>query len=458
MTGTSIHRRGFLQFAGAASASALIPSGLIDMESERPNIVIIVADDLGWADVGFHGSEIKTPSLDALAASGLELDHHYVAPMCSPTRTALMTGRYWSRFGVTAATNDRCLPFGTATIASALKGVGYDTAITGKWHLGSLPEWGPRKFGFDHSYGSLAGGVGPYDHHYKKGPYTRTWHRDDKLIDEVGHVTDLITREAVSWIEARTSTPFFLYVPFTAPHIPIDEPQIWLERNADIADPDRRLFAGCVTHMDHGVGMILDALSRKGLRENTLILFFSDNGAIPNVRNDDPLYPGSYQLCKCGGRNDPLRGQKTQLYEGGIRTPASVSWPGRLKPGMVIAPLSVTDWMPTICRLVGYEPPQDLKWDGRDILSQLTGRETKAPERVLYWEGVGHQSSSIRKGDWKLVVQKEGDRVVELFNLAADPKERNDLKETYPDRVKELERLLAAQAARDNDSVASDRR
>jgi arylsulfatase A-like enzyme len=234
----------------------------------------------------------------------------------------------------------------------------------------------------------------------------------------------------------------------------MDEAQTWLERNAHIADPDRRLFAGCVTHMDHGVGKVLDALSRKGLRDNTLIVFFSDNGAIPGVRNDDPLYPGSYQPCKCGGRNDPLRGQTTQLYEGGIRTPACVNWPARLKPGKLSAPLSVTDWMPTICRLVGYEPRQDLKWDGRDILPQLTGKKPKAPERVLYWEGVGHKSSALRKGDWKLVVQKEGDRMVELFDLAADPEEKKDLKDTYPDRVKELQRLLAEQAARDNDAVA----
>ncbi|MBW3597709.1 MAG: sulfatase-like hydrolase/transferase, partial [Planctomycetes bacterium] len=209
----------------------------------RPNLVVLVADDLGWADVGYHGSSIKTPNLDRLAGEGVRLHQHYVASMCSATRSALLSGRYWSRFGVTGATNSRVYPFDTVTLASALQSVGYETAITGKWHLGSKLEWGPRKFGFDHSYGSLAGGVGPWNHRYKRGPYSVTWSRNDELIEAEGHVTDLIAREAVSWLESRGDKPFFLYVPFTAPHIPIDEPSAWLKQYPDIDDLGKRQYA-----------------------------------------------------------------------------------------------------------------------------------------------------------------------------------------------------------------------
>src|SRR5687768_17656314 len=169
-------------------------------EEIRPNIVFIMADDLGWADVGFHGGNAPTPNLDKLAATSLELTQHYVAPVCSPTRTGLMTGRCWSRFGVTNPQNERALPWKTATLPRVLQSGGYETCLTGKWHLGSKPEWGPNHFGFEHSYGSLAGGVGPWNHFYKQGAFSVTWHRNEKLITETGHVTDLIAQEATGWI------------------------------------------------------------------------------------------------------------------------------------------------------------------------------------------------------------------------------------------------------------------
>ena len=210
-------------------------------ENNRPNIVILVADDLGWADVGYHGSSIRTPNIDQLQSRGVELDFHYVAPMCTPTRAALLTGRYWSRFGNTKPSNERVLPWDTMTLARGLQGADYRTAISGKWHLGSKPEWGPRKFGFDQFYGSLAGGINPWNHLYKHGPYTKTWHRNDELIEEEGHVTDLLTSEAVRFIKEKKKEPFFLYVPFTAVHTPFDEPPKWLGR-VDNIDPERRPF------------------------------------------------------------------------------------------------------------------------------------------------------------------------------------------------------------------------
>src|SRR6185312_10011143 len=244
-------------------------TGQLTAQTKQPNIVLFLADDLGWADVPWHGSQYKMPNLAALADKSLKLESHYVHPMCSPTRAAFMTGRYASRFGVTGAQNPRCLPWNTVTLASALKAAGYETAITGKWHLGSKPEEGPQKFGFDHGYGSLAGGCGPLDHRYKEGEFTRTWHRDGQLIDEEGHVTDLIAREAVQWLETRDGDkPFFLYVPFTAIHVPMVEPEKWHKLNAHLTDPGQQLRAACASHMDEAVGQILAVLDRKQLRKN----------------------------------------------------------------------------------------------------------------------------------------------------------------------------------------------
>src|SRR5262245_44439441 len=193
-----------------ATSLCLLASFVAHAASSHHNIVFIIADDLGWADVAFHGGNAPTPNLDKLASSGLELTQHYVAPVCSPTRTGLMTGRFWSRFGVSNPQNERALPWDTATLPRALKQSGYETCLTGKWHLGSKPEWGPNHFGFDHSYGSLAGGVGPWNHFYKEGPFSTTWHRNEKLLVENGHVTDLIANEAIQWMAKRKDAPFFL--------------------------------------------------------------------------------------------------------------------------------------------------------------------------------------------------------------------------------------------------------
>jgi arylsulfatase A-like enzyme len=252
----------------------------------KPNFIVIVADDLGWADLGFQGSRISTPHLDQLAAEGLRLDQHYVFPVCSPTRAALLSGRYAGRFGCTMPTNNRVFPFDTVTLAAALQSVGYRTALVGKWHLGSKAEWGPNHFGFDQSYGLLAGGCGSYCHRYQAGPFSQTWHRDGQLIEETGHVTDLITREAVRFIETHRDRPFFLYLPYTAPHIPLDEPEPWLEANRHIADPGKRLYGAGVTHLDDGIGQVVAALQRLQLDRNTLLVFFSDNGAHGSDRND----------------------------------------------------------------------------------------------------------------------------------------------------------------------------
>jgi arylsulfatase A-like enzyme len=447
--------RGFVAFTVVCVAACLQAASAAAEAARKPNIVLILADDLGYGDVGYYGSSYKTPQLDALANVGVRLDCHYVFPACSPTRAALLTGRYASRFGCTSPQNKRVLPFDTVTLASALKSAGYHTALTGKWHLGSRPEWGPNKFGFDHGYGLLAGSCGPYDHRYKTGPYTKTWHRNGSFFEEEGHVTDLITREAVRVIKTKRERPFFLYVPFTAVHLPIDEPQKWLDANKNIPDFGERLRAADATHLDDCIRQIVEALEQQNLRENTLLIFLSDNGAHGPIPNNEPGYPAKYPAVQTGGSNAPFRGGKWSLYEGGIRTPAIVSWPGRLQPGKIDAPLHVTDWMPTLCALAGYKPEKDLKWDGRDIWPMLTGQVAAPETRTLYWLGPGRESSAVRQGDWKLVVSK-GDNE-ELFNLADDPGEKKNLAAQLPNRVAELKKLMMQQAARDNDAAVKEK-
>jgi arylsulfatase A-like enzyme len=441
----------------AASAALLSASLLAAATPSSPNIVFIMADDLGWGDVAFHGGNAPTPHLDRLAREGLELGAHYVAPVCSPTRTGLMTGRCWSRFGVTNPQNERALPWDTLTLPRVLKAAGYDTCLTGKWHLGSLPEQGPNHFGFDHSYGSLAGGVSPYSHKYKQGKFSETWHRNEKLINEEGHVTDLITREAVGWIESRGERPFLLYVPYTAVHLPVREPDEWVARVPSTVIGDvARHYAASVMHLDDGVGKILAALERTGRRGNTLVVFTSDNGG-STAQNNDTTYPDD--RCPSGplpGRNLPWRGKKAEAYEGGIRVPTIVSWPGRAKPGRVEAPVQITDWVPTLAALTGFKPAGDPKWDGTNIIPLLTRHEAPA-ERPIYTVAPGWRSRALRLGDWKLIVSGEGAKAVrELYHLAADPSEKNNLATAQPDRLRDLLARLETVAARDRDAVAKD--
>jgi arylsulfatase A-like enzyme len=430
---------------------------LLAANAPRPNILLIVADDMGWADVGYHDSSIRTPHIDRLAREGVELDQHYVAPMCTPTRAALLTGRYWSRFGNTNPSNNRVLPWNTWTLALALKQAGYTTHITGKWHLGSKPEWGPKQFGFDHSHGSLAGGVNPINHLYKHGPFSKTWHRNDQLIDEEGHVTDLIGMEAVKFIEAEHTKPFFVYVPFTAVHTPFDEPKTWLD-GASHVHPDRQQYAACAQHMDAMIGKMIEALDRIGQRENTLIIFFSDNGGTNG--DDSSRYPDTKVKGKIRGLNIPLRGWKTQVYEGGIRVPAFVNWPKTLKPGKVSTPLHVIDWMPTICGLLGIPEAKGAKWDGVNIWPALIGEENPVlANRELYCQGVRRRSAALRQGCWKLVVHrgKDKDRV-ELFDLSRDPNEKTDRSSEQAARVTAMLKALSIQEELDDDALPNDDR
>jgi arylsulfatase B len=425
----------------APSARAADPS------SRSPNIVLIVADDLGWHDVGFHGSEIQTPNLDRLAGSGVQLDRHYVWPTCSPTRTALLTGRNPSRFGVLGPIADRSLqavPTETGTLADVLNGRGYSTAIAGKWHLGLRQEVGPRKYGFKSTYGYLHGQIEPLTHLYKNGD--RTWHRDDVFIDEPGHVTDLLADEATRWIEASHPGPFFLYLTFSVPHVPLVEEDRWIEPyEGRIAEPSRRKFAASVTHMDAAIGRVVRAIEHAGLREKTLIVFTSDNGGQKDHASETDYggKPGAYKVL---GDNRPLRGWKGELYEGAIRVPAFAYWPGTLEPRVVSAPISALDWLPTFASLVGATGDRNSKWEGVDVWPLLTGT-APAPARRLYWKT--GKELALREGDWKLIVSNRDRGKAQLFNLANDPNEATDLASLQPQRVAQLLEQLAREQTLD---------
>ena len=410
-----------------------------DTKAGRPNIVFIIADDLGWDDVGYHGSEIKTPNIDRLAKQGVRFEQHYVAPTCTPTRVGLMSGRYPSRFGVTSPAYGKIFDDDTVTVASALRSCGYRTCITGKWHMGSPPQHTPRKYGFDSSYGYFHGQIDPYTHHYKTG--VRSWHRNDEYLDEKGHATDLITDEAIRVIESTRDKPFFLYVAYSVPHFPLDEPEKWPSLYKQIEQPSRRWFAACVTHTDYGIGRIVDALNRTGRRKNTLLIFVSDNGGQKSWHSSQQ-YKGRYadKPHTVLGRNNPLRGWKGEVYEGGIRVPALASWPGVLKKGKVKSPIHIVDWMPTLCGLAGYSAEQDLNWDGQSIWPVVCGKEHKSAVRMLYWKTPN--AFALRRGNWKLVLRNNG-KDTELYNLADDPYEKQDIAQQHSQLVNDMKELLA---------------
>lgn len=430
-------------FLLAVVVLSIVNGGLFAAEATKPNILLIVADDLGWADVGWHGAKIRTPHLDRLAREGVELDRHYVQPVCTPTRTALMSGRYPSRFGPHALqpSNLRAMPLGTETLASALKSVGYETAISGKWHLGSRPEWSPNKYGFDHSYGSLSGAVDPWLHTYRKGVYEKTWHRDGVVLEEQGNATELIAKEAVQRIETMRG-PWFLYVPFQAVHIPVDAPDEFKAMYANETfddDPARdesyKRFAAFVTQMDAKVGEFVAALERTKQRDRTLIIFTSDNGGLEKGGN---AYVSQVPPTPRLSSNQPLRGQKGTLYEGGIRVCAFANWPGQLKPRKLAVPMHAVDWFPTLAALAGYRSDKDLRWDGQNLWPALSGTDDSAPPRPLYW--AYGQGFVVQQREWKLIAHKGGKS--ELFHLQTDPFEKSDLATTQPERVTELRRLL----------------
>ena len=405
---------------------------------DKPNIIFILSDDQGYADVQWRTKGIPTPALDQLRKTGMEFTAHYGAPTCSPTRAGLLTGRYWSRFNILSPGSLKCMPDKTITIATVLKKAGYRTGLVGKWHLGGvkLPDKKPSKFGFDHTYGCLDGHGHVYTHEYTPGGRgvrgLKTWHRNGKLIEEKGHITDLIGKEAISFITQNKEKPFFLYLPFTAPHELCIEPEEWLSKVT--VSKKRKPYAAMITHMDDVIGKVVKTLEDLKIRQKTIIVFASDNGGIRQ------------------GINLPLRGTKATVYEGGIRTVALINYPGKIKAASSFSkPLSITDWFPTFCHIAGITPDKNLKLDGINLWPFLTQEKSEYPKRVIYTVGTNGRDYSIHFNGWKLIAKKKGK--AELYHIAEDPYEKKNLANSNPQKVIELKKLAEKASKADKDSV-----
>ncbi len=440
-------------FLPACCLSLLL--SLIANAAERPHVIYFLADDLGFTDVGFHGSEIKTPNIDKLAAQGAKLESFYVQPVCSPTRAALMTGRYPMRLGLQVGVvrpwAQYGLPLDERTLPQALQEAGYVTAICGKWHLGHIsPEYLPTRRGFTHQYGHYNGALDYFTHERDGG---HDWHRDDKASYDKGYTTVLLGDESVRLIEQHdASKPLFLYMPFNAPHTPLQALPEHLKIYEHIADTKRQTFAAMVHAVDEQVGRVVAALEKKGMRDRTLFIFSSDNGGPTGL----------------GATNGKLRAGKGTLYEGGTRVAAFATWDGRIKPGSEIhEPMHIVDWYPTLLKLAGAKAAQKHAPDGRDIWPVLTAGAKSPHDAILLNTTPSH--GAIRMGNWKLVLnggadahagadgeespKAEGKKKkqkagvaggIELFNLAEDVSEKNNLAARFPDKVKELRARLDA--------------
>jgi arylsulfatase A-like enzyme len=350
----------------------------------RPHIVYIVADDLGWKDVGFHGSDIKTPSIDKLAQEGARLEQFYVQPMCTPTRAALMTGRYPFRYGLQTLVIPTPGKYGLPTdewlLPQALKEAGYRTVMVGKWHLGHADrKYWPRQRGFDYHYGAVLGEIDYYTH---ASSNVRDWYRDNKPVKEEGYVTQLFGKDAVAGImEHDPKTPLFLYLAFTAPHAPYQAPKAYLDKYKDIADPTRRAYAAMITCMDDEIGKVLAALEKKKMRDNTLIVFMSDNGG-----NTLAMFSGDADVSKLKlpADNGPYRGGKGMLSEGGTRVVALANWPGHIKPGEVKEMIHVVDMFPTFTALAAVNVNKRKPLAGLNVWPAISEGKPSPRHEVVY--------------------------------------------------------------------------
>ncbi len=424
--------------------STLLASGaeLFAAPAKRPNLVILVADDLGWNDVGYHGSDIRTPAIDRLAKSGVQLDRFYVCPICSPTRAGLLTGRYPHRFGLRNTVIPPWRKFGLdlseQTLPEVFAKAGYKRrACIGKWHLGHYKRaYHPIERGFTHFYGHYNGAI-DYFTHLREGE--RDWHRNFEPSADAGYSTELLGDEAVRFIKGSPEgEPFLLYLPFNAPHGPLQAQRKYLDeygydekagtfKKKGAAKDDygaegqgnrkRQTFAAMVTAMDTQIGRILDTLDSEGLAENSIVLFFSDNGA----------------ALKIGGSNKPLPGGKHSVHEGGVRVPAVIRWPAGLHGSRKFDTLmGYIDVLPTLLGLAGREKPDGGKpLDGIDLSGVLRGK-TKAPDRTFY---LGQKA--VISQQWKLIEGK-------LYRIDTDPTERKDVSAANPAVLSRLAKQLNA--------------
>ena len=424
--------------------------------ARRPNFVVILSDDQAACDLGCLGAtDLATPHFDRLAASGAILRSWYSnSPVCSPSRASLLTGRYPGNAGVRSILRGHRtasgLPADVPTIASALRPLGYRTALYGKWHLGVREGSRPHDRGFDDWFGFLAGCVDYYSHIFYfdmdsgHDPTHDLWENGDEVWRNGEYFTELVTERAVHFVRrmAHEDRPFFLYLPYSSPHYPLHAPKTYLDRFPDLPE-DRRIMAAMIAAMDDGVGAVLDELDRAGLREDTAVFFQSDNGPSRETRNwlngrTEPYY---------GAGACSLKGHKFSLFDGGIRSPAIFSWPARVRPGSEVQGLGLAmDIFPTLLTAAGGDVSA-YELDGRDALPMIADG-APSPHRDVFWE-MGRQTA-VRRGKWKLVLNGqivESDRTgtplapvddVFLADLASDPDERENLRDAQPELVAEL--------------------
>ncbi|MFB3828006.1 MAG: sulfatase-like hydrolase/transferase [Bryobacteraceae bacterium] len=412
----NLTRRDFL-FSAAAAPSAAAPA-------RRPNIVFIVSDDHGYGDVSCypHPREVSTPNIDRIARRGIRFEQGYAnCYVCAPTRAALLTGRYPQRYGFYTASDSRAgLPLSETTLAGVLKQAGYATGAFGKWHLGIQPPYHPMKRGFDEFYGFLGHGGHDYFDLKPTGEIFTSILRGYDPIEETGYLTDNIGREALSFVARNGHRPFFLYLAFNAVHFPMQAPRE-LIRKYDTGKPDRDILMAMLEAEDRAIGRLLDELDRRRLSGDTLLFFISDNGgARANSSN-----------------NGALRDYKASVYEGGIRVPFLVSWPGRLPENTVSRePVMSMDLMPTAAAAAGAPLPREI--EGRDMLPVLTGASSGPLHQALFWDA-SEGRTAVRSGPWKLVANNGR---TELFNLEEDLSEKRDLSAQRPETVTRLRGLF----------------
>ena len=412
----------------------------------RPNIVHIVADDLGWKDVGFNGcQDIKTPNLDRLARDGARLTQFYVQPMCTPTRAALMTGRYPFRYGLQTAVIPSVSTYGLDSaewlMPQCLKEAGYTTAIIGKWHLGHADKrlW-PKQRGFDYQYGAMIGEL-DYFTHEEHGRLD--WYRDNQPVREQGYTTQLLGADAVRLIEAHDpSTPLYLYLAFNAPHTPYQAPQEYIDRYKDITDPTRRVYAGMIACLDDEIGHVVDALDKKGLRGNTLILFHSDNGGTKNAMFAGVMADLSKVKIPCD--NGPYSDGKGSLFEGATRVCAFANWPGRIKAQAVDGLIHAVDVYPMLAALAGASTAKCKPLDGVNVWHTVA--EGSPSPRFEFVYNIEPFRAALRQGEWKLIWRTMLPSSVDLFDLSKDPSERNNLAAVHPGRVAAMQGRIDALA------------
>lgn len=429
---TAITRREFV--AGTIAGSLFSPTIAHSQvkSAMRPNIVFILADDLGWGDLSCYGRpEYKTPNLDRLAREGIRFTNAYsAAPLCTPTRCAFHTGRYPARTSVgleeplheRKSLGDRIktagIPPEHPTIASLLKAAGYQTALIGKWHLGYLPEFGPNRHGFDEFFGIHSGAINFFTHEDMMG--TRDLYENEVPVERVGYITDLLTERAVDFLSRPQNSPFYLSLHYTSPHWPWQSPadgrtEVKLGPAGFRAGGSLKAFASMMKSLDDSVGKVLKALNSSGLDRNTLVIFTSDNGG----------ERFSY--------NWPFSGQKGVLREGGIRVPAIVRWPKKVPAGSTTDQAVITmDWTSTILAAAGAKPDAKYPMDGVDLLPSMNGAQPKF-DRKLFWRT--RRQKAVRSGNWKYF--HDGDSEF-LFDLSVDEREQADFKESNPDMLKNL--------------------